>query len=24
NCQQTYQRGTITWTPTTGTRITYK
>ena len=23
NCRQTYQRGTITWTPTTGARITY-
>ncbi|MHA7191139.1 GH25 family lysozyme [Arthrobacter sp. MDT2-16] len=23
NCKQTFQRGTITWTPTTGARITY-
>jgi D-alanyl-D-alanine carboxypeptidase len=24
NCRQTFQRGTITWTPTTGTRTTYR
>ncbi|WP_434993729.1 LGFP repeat-containing protein, partial [Arthrobacter sp. Ld5] len=23
-CTQTFQGGTLTWTPTTGTRITYK